>query len=101
MTGKRIYAALKQVVEFRVERAFIQSPSPKQVPVERIEMAQIEYKPVPFNDWPLVYRFGRNHTEQSIGLLPGDGKFIAQFRTCHGSTDASNNRSKTGGKPLP
>src|SRR5207244_62209 len=64
-------AEREQLVELLVERREVRGLAGDQVPVEGLDMPEIEHQPVTLRDRALVERFGTQQREQTIGLGPG------------------------------
>src|SRR6185312_11240780 len=107
ISGRRIDSALKQRIERLVESRGTQTSARQNIPVEGLEMAEIEDQPVALRDRTRVERLGRNQAKQTVSLLARRRQFTTQgfdrvgdYRTRHGFsksalskaglTDASN-----------
>src|ERR1019366_9446492 len=74
-----IYAEREQLVEAGMKRGHIESAA-EQVPIERLQMAEIEDEAMPLRDGTLVQRGRIDQIEKAVGLLTRSIESLAQFR---------------------
>ena len=70
LSRQRIDAGLEQPVERRMKRRHVEHATRELVPVEGIEVPDVEDQSMPFSDRPLVQRSRRDQAEQRIGVCP-------------------------------
>jgi hypothetical protein len=79
----RIDAKRKQPVEPGMKCRHIQRAA-QQVPIERLQMAEVEYDAMPFRNGALVQRRRIDQIEEAVGLRTCPVESLAQFRVrCH------------------
>ena len=59
------------MIEVLVERVQAERRPRNQVPVERLQMPQVEDDPMPFGDRAIVHGLGLQQLEQVVGLNAG------------------------------
>ncbi len=69
----------EQAVEFRREGLQPGKPRAEQVPVEGLEVAEVEDEAVPLGNRPLVERIGPDQSEQPVGTDAGHRQACQQF----------------------
>ena len=67
----RIDPERKKLVELRLEGRHVQRVARNQVPVECLQMSQVEDHPVALGDRSLVEEFRLDQPEQRVGILAG------------------------------
>src|ERR1039457_3614104 len=83
IAGAGIYAEREQLVEAGMKCGHIESGA-EQVPIERLQMAEIEDEAMPLRDGTLVQRGRIDQIEKAVGLLTRSIESLAQFRVrCH------------------
>src|ERR1022692_1002191 len=83
IAGAGIYAEREQLVEAGMKCGHIESAA-EQVPIERLQMAEIEDEAMPLRDGTLVQRGRIDQIEKAVGLLTRSIESLAQFRVrCH------------------
>ena len=66
----RIDAEGKEAIEFLVSRSEAQRLARNQIPVEGLEVANVEDNSVPFRNGPVIQRFRAHDAKQVIGHRP-------------------------------
>ena len=81
IAGVGVYAEREYSVEAGMKRGHIQSRA-EQVPIECLQMAEVENNAMPLRDGALVKRGRIDQIEEAIGLRTRLGEGLAQFRVC-------------------
>ena len=79
----RIDPRFEQAIEVGLERRGVEGPACNLVPVEGIQVAEVEDQAMPIRDRPLVERVFRDEFEQRVGVLARLLQFTAQVRVLH------------------
>ncbi len=82
LARRGINARLEQPVERRIEGGQVEHVATKLVPVERVEMPDVEDQPVPIGDRPLVEGLDFDQPEQGVRVRARRPYFLVQRLLC-------------------
>ena len=103
LARRRIDARLEQAIEVGVERRRVERAARDLVPVEGVEVAEVEDQAMAIGDRALVERLVRDEREQRVGVLARPLQFTAQVRVVHVGICSGNYalRRKLGNHVMP
>ena len=73
-TIHRIDSEGEEVVKAGIEGLQLEGVMPQKIPIERLEMSQVEYVPVPLGNGAIVKRLGVDDLKKLVGRHPGIGQ---------------------------